>query len=56
VWGLNNHGQLGLGDTTNRLTPERVIFPDLSTANRVVAAHSSSAILADTPFCMLVAL
>jgi alpha-tubulin suppressor-like RCC1 family protein len=27
VWGLNDHGQLGLGDTTNRLTPTQLLAP-----------------------------
>ncbi len=27
AWGYNNHGQLGLGDTTDRLSPTLVPFP-----------------------------
>ncbi len=30
VWGYNNCGQLGLGDTTNRLTPTQVTYNNLN--------------------------
>jgi len=30
VWGWNNRGQLGLGDTTNRLTPTQVTYNNLN--------------------------
>jgi len=30
VWGWNNCGQLGLGDTTNRLTPTQVTYNNLN--------------------------
>jgi alpha-tubulin suppressor-like RCC1 family protein len=37
VWGLNDHGQLGLGDTENRLTPTRV--PGLTKVKAIVAGN-----------------
>jgi len=45
-WGLNGQGQLGLGDTHNRTTPERIDFDDLGTGVSVVslgAAHTCAA-------------
>ncbi len=47
TWGVNTHGQLGLGDTTDRATPQRVL-PDLTDKRWYsVAFHDNTAYATD---------
>ena len=42
-WGYNSHGQLGVGDTTNRYTPTSInALPNSSTAKEVFTGYGSS--------------
>ncbi|BDR54236.1 hypothetical protein KIMH_03470 [Bombiscardovia apis] len=41
-WGMNDHGQLGLGDTTNRTTPQIVNPPAGVRFVRIAAGYASS--------------
>ena len=45
AWGENSHGQLGLGDTTNRLRPEQIKSLKSMGATKIVAGKNHSLVI-----------
>ena len=45
VWGYNRHGQLGIGDLEDKVLPQEVMLPGLTTAAQIHCGGGHTAVL-----------